>query len=266
MTTPLVFTFPETAQHVRSVMIDGEPWFVAKDVTDVLGLANGRDAVGRLPERMRSSVVISDGTPGNPNKTLVRESGVYRLIMRSNLPAAERFQDWLAEEVIPSLRTTGSYSVQPVEMTKLEALQAAIESEQGRLAAEARVKELEPAANSWQTLASAEGDFSVADAAKILSRDPSIETGRNRLFGILHELDWAYVQNADHRYRAKQYAVERRWLSELPQSYSHPRTGELTLGAPQLRVTTKGLHELHKRLGGTAAVQIPAAPAQGGAS
>jgi hypothetical protein len=127
------------------------------------------------------------------------------------------------------------------------------------------VKELEPAANSWQTLASGDGDFSVADAAKILSRDPAIETGRNRLFGILHELDWAYVQNADHRYRAKQYAVERRWLSELPQSYTHPRTGELTLGAPQLRVTVKGLHELHKRLGGTATVAIPTVPVQGGA-
>lgn len=153
---------------------------------------------------------------------------------------------------------------EPVEMTKLEALQAAIESEQGRLAAEARVAELEPAARSWQVLASGEGDFAVADAAKILGRDPSITLGRNRLFAVLAEYRWTYRQGADDKPRAMQAAVTRGWLSELPQSYEHPRTGELVLAAPQVRVTAKGLHELHKRLGGTGAVVVPAS-IQGGA-
>lgn len=150
-----------------------------------------------------------------------------------------------------------------VEMTKLEALQAAIESEQGRLAAEARVAELEPVARSWQVLASGDGDFSVADAAKILGRDPSITLGRNRLFAVLAEHRWTYRQGADDKPRAMQTAVTRGWLSELPQSYEHPRTGELVLAAPQVRVTLKGLHELHKRLGGTGAVVVPAS-VQGG--
>jgi prophage antirepressor-like protein len=262
-----VFTFPETAQHVRSVMIDGEPWFVAKDVTDVLGLANGRDAVGRLPERMKSSVVISDGTPGNPNKTLIRESGVYRLIMRSNLSAAERFQDWLAEEVVPSLRTTGSYSIEPaapaLPQDYEEALVALLGQVRETKALTARVAELEPAAASWQTLAAADGDFSVADAAKILARDPEIKLGRNRLFTLLDDYRWTYRQLADDRPRVMQAAIERLWLSEIPQSHYHPRTGELVMDAPQVRVTVKGLHELHKRLGGTAAVAIPTVPAQG---
>ncbi|MFD6551279.1 BRO family protein [Streptomyces sp. NPDC058398] len=268
MTTPLVFTFPETAQHVRSVMIDTEPWFVAKDVTDVLGLANGRDAVGRLPERMKSSVAISDGTPGNPNKTVIRESGVYRLIMRSNLPAAERFQDWLAEEVIPSIRQTGSYSIEPatpaLPQDYEEALVALLGQVRETKALTAKVAELEPAANSWQTLAAADGDFSVADAAKILARDPAIRLGRNRLFTLLDEYRWTYRQLADDRPRVMQVAIERQWLSEIPQSHYHPRSGELVMDAPQVRVTVKGLHELHKRLGGSAAVAIPTVPMQGG--
>jgi prophage antirepressor-like protein len=176
--TPLVFTFPETAQRVRSVMIDAEPWFVAKDVTDLLGLANGRDAVGRLPERMKSSVVISDGTPGNPNKTVIRESGVYRLVMRSNLPAAERFQDWLAEEVIPSLRRTGSYSVAPPaprlpDLTTPQGV-LALAQEFTRTAeqlveADRKLKELEPKALAHDTLMAAQdGDVLVRQAAKIL--------------------------------------------------------------------------------------------------
>lgn len=264
--TPLVFTFPETAQRVRSVMIDAEPWWVAADVCTVLEIGNPSQAVSYLDEDERSSTLISSEGGQSRPANIISEPGLYSLILRSRKPQAKAFKRWITHEVIPSLRRTGSYSVQPREMTKLEVLQAAIESEQARLVAEARVAELEPAAHSWNTLASAEGDFSVADAAKILSRDPSIKTGRNRLFGILHELDWAYVQNADHRYRAKQYAIERRWLSELPQSHYHPRTGELVLDAPQLRVTVKGLNELHKRLGGTAQLAIPTVPVQGGAS
>ena len=266
MTTPLVFTFPETAQHVRSVMIDGEPWFVGRDVAGVLGYSNpSRDVARHTTERQRG--VYRIGTPsGDQEMVVISEPGIYRLVMRSNLEAAIQFQDWLSEEVLPSLRRTGSYSAAPREMTKLEALQAAIESEQGRLAAEARVRELEPAANSWQVLASGEGDFAVADAAKILGRDPSITLGRNRLFALLAEYRWTYRQPADDKPRALQTAVERGWLSELPQSYEHPRTGDLVLTAPQVRITAKGLHELHKRLGGTAAVAIPTVPTHGGAA
>ncbi|WP_306317315.1 MULTISPECIES: BRO family protein [unclassified Streptomyces] len=264
--TPLVFTFPEIAQHVRSVMIDAEPWWVARDVADVLELGNMHSSLALLDEDEKG--VHSLETPGGAQQlAIISEPGLYSLILRSRKPQAKAFKRWITHEVIPSIRRTGSYSVQPREMTKLEALQAAIESEQARIVAEARVAELEPAAHSWNTLASAEGDFAVGDgdAAKILSRDPSIQTGRNRLFGILHELGWAFVQNADHRYRANQYAIERRWLSELPQSHYHPRTGELVLDAPQLRVTVKGLNELHKRLGGSAQLQLPSLPTQGGA-
>ncbi|MFH8619197.1 phage antirepressor [Streptomyces sp. NPDC017979] len=265
MNTPLVFTFPETAQHVRSVMVDGEPWFVGKDACDVVGISKYRDALAQLDADERVSAVVD--TLGGPQQmVLVSEPGVYALMLISRSPRVKPFRRWLTHEVIPSIRRTGAYGAAPREMTKLDALHAAIESEQARVAAEARVAELEPVAHSWNTLATAEGDFAVADAAKILSRDPSIKTGRNRLFGILHELSWAYVQNADHRYRAKQYAIERRWLSELPQSHYHPRTGELVLDAPQLRVTVKGLHELHKRLGGTAQMVIPSTATLGGAA
>lgn len=262
--TPLVFTFPETAQHVRSVMFDGEPWWLASDVCAVLGISNVGNALARLDEVDKGSIRIADGTPGNPNKAIVNESGLYDLILDSRKPEARAFRRWITNDVIPSIRRTGSYSAQPVEMTKLEVLQAAIESEQGRLAAEARVAELEPVAASWTVLASGFGDFSVGDAAKILARDPSIVIGQKRLFTVLAEYRWTFRQVSDDRPRAMQYAVEYGWLSELPQSHYHPRTGELTLDAPQVRVTVKGLHELHKRLGGTAPVQVPSVPAQSG--
>lgn len=146
-----------------------------------------------------------------------------------------------------------------------EALVALLGQVRETKALTAKVAELEPAAQSWQTLAAAEGDFSVADAAKILARDPQIKLGRNRLFTLLDELRWTYRQLADGRPRVMQAAIERQWLSEIPQSHYHPRTGELVMDPPQVRVTVKGLHELHKRLGGSAAVAIPTVPTQGGA-
>lgn len=260
MSSIIPFTFQ--GAQVRTLVIDGEPWWVARDVCTVLEISNSRMAVSRLDEDGVSTADVIDSMGRSQQASIVNEPGLYELIFQSRKPQARAFKRWVTHEVIPSIRRTGSYTAAPVEMTKLEVLQAAIESEQARLAAEQRVAELEPAAHSWNTLASGDGDFSVADAAKILSRDPAIKTGRNRLFRTLYELQWAYVQLADQRYRAKQYAIERRWLSELPQSHYHPRTGELVLDPPQVRVTVKGLQELHKRLGGTAPVQIPGAPVQ----
>lgn len=137
-----------------------------------------------------------------------------------------------------------------------EALVALLGQVRETKALTAKVAELEPAAQSWQTLAAAEGDYSVADAAKILCRDGGIATGRNRLFATLLELRWTFRQQTDGRPRAMQYAVDRGWLSELPQSHVDRDTGESVIDAPQVRVTVKGMHELHKRLGGEAPLSI----------
>lgn len=257
MSNIIPFTYPETGTPVRTVTVDGEPWFVGTDVARVLELGNIHSSLALLDDDEKGIHSV-ETLGGDQRVATVNEPGLYSLILRSRKPQAKAFKRWITHEVIPTIRKTGRYETAPRTMTKLEALQAAIESEQARLVAEARVAELEPAATSWNVLASGDGDYSVADAAKILSRDPLIKLGRNRLFGFLHELGWAYVQNSDHRYRTKQYAVERGWLSEIPQSHYHPRTGELVLDAPQLRVTVKGLNELHKRLGGTSALQVPA--------
>ncbi|MDN3239711.1 phage antirepressor KilAC domain-containing protein [Glycomyces tritici] len=122
--------------------------------------------------------------------------------------------------------------------------------------AESHLEALAPAAESWHRLASARGTFSAADAAKILSRDPAIDLGQNRLFRTLGDLRWAYRQRRDHAWRARQSAVDAGWLTEIPQSHHHPRTGELLLDAPQLRITLKGLSELRQRLGTSAALPL----------
>lgn len=93
---------------------DGNPWFVAKDVCDVLEIRNSRDALSSLDDDEKNSVGITDTIPkrGNPNLNTVSESGVYALIFRSRKPEAKKFRKWITSEVIPSLRKTGCYAME----------------------------------------------------------------------------------------------------------------------------------------------------------
>lgn len=246
------FVFREN--EVRAQIENGEPWWVAGDVCAILDLHPGR-ALARLDEDEKG--MRSTHTPGGVQMlAYVNEPGLYSLVLGSRKPQAKDFKRWITHEVIPSIRKTGSYSV--TEVSRKDLALMVIQAEEEKEALAVRVRELEPAAQSWTVLAAADGDMAVADAAKILARDPRIQTGPRRLFGLLITMKWAYRQQADGRPRAMQYAVERGWLSELPQSHNHPETGELILDPPQVRVTVKGLHELHKRLGGEAPLQLSA--------
>jgi len=97
--------------HVRTVEIDGEIWFVATDVAKVLGYKKPHDALkAHCKERgTMKHGVLSKG--GSQETILINEPNVYRLIVKSQLPSAEKFEQWLFEEVIPSIRKTGSYGI-----------------------------------------------------------------------------------------------------------------------------------------------------------
>ena len=95
--------------EIRTVEIDGEIWFVASDVTNILGYANGRDAIIR---HCKERGVVKHDIPtssGNQKVTLINEPNVYRLTVKSKLESAIKFEEWLFEEVIPSIRKKGFY-------------------------------------------------------------------------------------------------------------------------------------------------------------
>lgn len=94
---------------VRSVEIDGDPWFVGKDVAAALGYSNTKDALGRHvdPEDKRGSRFTTPS--GEQEMTIINESGLYSLVMSSKLPGAKKFKRWITSEVIPSIRKHGAY-------------------------------------------------------------------------------------------------------------------------------------------------------------
>ncbi len=100
---------------VRVFDVEGEPWFMGIDVCSALEIRNSRDALSRLDSDERNTVVVADGIPGNPERTIVSEPGVFRLVFTSRKPEAERFKRWLAHEVLPSIRRTGAYGGPSVE-------------------------------------------------------------------------------------------------------------------------------------------------------
>lgn len=102
-------TFNYDNNQVRTVMQDGEPWFVLKDVCNVLGISKYRDTASRLDSDERGSVRV-DTLGGEQDVVAVNESGLYRVILRSDKPQAKPFRRWVTHEVLPAIRKTGSYT------------------------------------------------------------------------------------------------------------------------------------------------------------
>ena len=98
--------------RIRAEVRNGEPWFVAKDICDALGIQFHRDAISRLDDDERGSVLL-DTLGGRQQLTAVNESGLYNLIFQSRKLQAKSFKKWVTSEVLPSIRRTGKYEAQP---------------------------------------------------------------------------------------------------------------------------------------------------------
>ncbi len=119
---------------VRVVMVDGNPWWVGKDVADVLGYVNSSKAIiNHVDDEDKTMVMLPQSQNGNlvTQTALINESGLYSLIFGSKLSSAKEFKRWVTSVVLPSIRKTGSYSVTPrVPKTFKEALLLAVEQQE----------------------------------------------------------------------------------------------------------------------------------------
>lgn len=237
---------------VRVVVIDGEPWFVLADLCRVLDIRNGRDVAARLADDQKG-VDLIDTPGGRQQMTIVNEPGMYEVVIRSDKPDAVTFRRWITGRVLPAIRKTGSYSQYPAAPTKLpskkELAQWVVEAEERAEKAEAQVIELTPSASAWNELADSAGDYAVADAAKVLSRDPNIDTGERRLFSFMAAEGWVFRRGG--RWRAYQSQVDcGRLVEKVGKPFWHEGRSEMVAPDPTIRITPKGVEALHKMLGG----------------
>lgn len=166
------YEFPFTGQQVRAGLIDDEAWLVAPDVCAILKHSNVTMAVKGLDDDEKRTIERSSSEALNfpstfadlriQSITLINESGLYTLVMRSHVPAAKAFRRWVTHEVLPSLRKNGRFDIRQVSNRDL-ALMVIAESDRAEQAetravvAETRVAELEPAAAQAETYAAADG-------------------------------------------------------------------------------------------------------------
>ncbi|EMI14720.1 prophage antirepressor [Bacillus stratosphericus LAMA 585] len=119
-------------QEIRTILKDGQPWFVAKDLCEVLEIKNNRDALSRLDEDEKG-VVLTDTLGGSQELAAVNEPGLYALILSSRKPEAKQFKRWITHDVIPTIRQTGQYGG-PKALTereqRIESLKLLLETSQ----------------------------------------------------------------------------------------------------------------------------------------
>lgn len=242
-----VFEF-ETVSPIRVVIVDGDPWFVGRDVAELLGYARPNDA---LQQHCKGAVKRRPLlTPGGIQRLrIISEADLWRLVAKSQLPEAQRVESWIFEEVLPSIRRTGRYGDPGIPGDLPGALRLAatlaeqVEDQAARLEkqrmalgeAEAAVSFAAQVAASWES-------HSLKDAAAILRQQGVLETGRTRLADFLRTLHWTDCNNSPN-----QRAVEAGYLERKITSWMHPGTGMAQVRATT-RVTGKGLKKLHELL------------------
>lgn len=143
--------------NVRVVEYNGEPYFVAKEVCDILGYTNSRKAIADHVDEEDKGVTKCDTPGGKQNITIINESGLYSLIIGSKLPEAKKFKHWVTSEVLPSIRKTGKYSA------RKEPDEAKLLNAKARYA-----RELQRIANI-ETLSPTYKQILIAQAAEILT-------------------------------------------------------------------------------------------------
>lgn len=188
----------ENAQFgtIRAMSDGGEPWFVAKDVCDALGIARQQDSTRHLDDDERGECLV-DTPSGKQSMVVVNEPGFYRLVLKSRKPEAKAFQRWVTHEVLPAIRKTGGYIAAKADETPEEIMARALLVANDTMARQrerieglaAENDALRPKALFADAVAASDGTCLVGELAKML-RQNGVPIGQNRLFGWLREQGW----------------------------------------------------------------------------
>lgn len=207
MNQPQLFNFH--GQQVRTVMINNEPYFVGRDITNILQYSNGpkaiRDHVDEEDKTVNESFTVNGTAP-----ILINESGLYSLILGSKLPQAKEFKHWVTSEVLPAIRKHGAYMTDQKAFNVIhnaDGLADLLQQAADQLKAkDVQIAEMKPKALFADAVATSNSSILVGQLAKMLRRN-GVNTGQNRLFAWLR--DNGYLgKRGSNRNVPTQYAME----------------------------------------------------------
>lgn len=253
---------------IRRVDERGEHWF-ARELQPLMAYTNWRqfEAVvdramaaaantgASVPDNFEDALKVSGSRGPSPKDYRLTRLAAYLVAMNGDprKPEVAAAQAYFAVRTREAEVAQSCPAAPALPQDYEEALVALLGKVRETKELEAKVAELEPAAQAYEVLASAKGDYSLRDAAYILNRDPGIQTGQNRLMVSIRKL--RMVGRGD-----VPYASHQTHLTQRAQSYKDRETGEELLAKPQLRITVAGLRYLHKRLGGCAPLRFDQLP------
>lgn len=204
---------------IRTIEINGEPYFVGRDVATILGYSNPRKAIGDHVDEEDKGVTKCDTLGGIQDLTIINESGLYSLILLSKLPNAKRFKRWITSEVLPTIRKTGNYSIQ----TKLDSYliedpidraKRWIEEQEEKKALEIKIEEQKPLVEYAEHIQASKDVIDMKSMAKLASKN-GIKIGRNKLFAFLRDrgiLDKDNLPYANY--------MDREWFEVVESTYT----------------------------------------------
>ena len=226
----------------------GEPWFVAKDACDILGIDTNhlREALDDDEiTNLRNSEVWNQ--PGRA-PLIISEPGLYKLIMRSRKPEAKEFQRWVTHEVLPSIRKHGAYMTQQTLDKALTSPDFLIQLATKLKEEQEKVKELEPKAKALDDFTNIPDALLVRDAAKLLSNDSNIQIGEHELRQWLVDNGWIYRQPNQSWCAASSRVRKGHMVMVSSRSHGIHKDGTPFAYSPTPKLTRKGLVLIHQRL------------------
>lgn len=221
---------------VRTLIIKNEPWFVGKDVADILGYQNGsRDINRHVEEDDRADVTIHDGRQ-NRAMTIINESGLYSLILSSKLPNAKRFKHWVTSEILPSIRKHGMYATDELINNPdvfIQVLQELKAERERKAALEAQAEANRPKIIFADAVAASHNSILIGDLAKLIKQN-GVDIGQKRLFewlrnnGYLMKSGASYNLPTQKSMELKLFEIKERTINNPDGSIRTTKTTKVT--------------------------------------
>nr|DAV68921.1 MAG TPA: repressor domain protein [Caudoviricetes sp.] len=204
---------------VRALEIDGKPYFVGKDVAEALGY---KDTVNALKQHCRGVVKhhVTDSIGRNQESSFIPEGDVYRLIVRSKLPSAEKFEKWVFDEVLPSIRQTGGYQMTMPQGKELLAL-AVLEAQKTIEAQNKDIERMKPKEIFADAVSASHTTILIGELAKLL-RQNGIDIGAKRLFAWMRDNGYLVKRQGTDYNTPTQKSVDLGVLTTKETTVLHP--------------------------------------------
>lgn len=234
-----IFNF--NGQEVRTVTINNEPYFVGKDVAEVLGYAKARNAIAsHVDDEDKKDAPIQGDLGGTQMMTIINESGLYSLILSSKLPKAKEFKRWVTSEVLPTIRKHGMFATDELLDNPdfaIATLQKLKEEREAKKLLEATIEEQKPKVIFANAVSASHTSILVGEFAKLM-RQNGVNMGQNRMFVWLRENGYLINRKGSDKNMPTQKSMEL-GLFEIKETTINHSDGHISINKTP-KITGKG--------------------------